>query len=134
VCALADLKLGRLLDAIDEFAGGDGERFSPTRVPNLRLGMDLRRGEIRSIVWATGIKPDFSWLSVPVFDQRGRLRHDGGVTPWPGLYVVGLPLLRRRRSTFIDGAAADAAVVVAHLAAHLATAPGRRDLSTTLTG
>jgi putative flavoprotein involved in K+ transport len=54
-----------------------------------------------------------------VFDARGRLKHDGGVTPWPGLYVIGLPLLRRRRSTFIDGAAADAADLTAHLAAHL---------------
>ncbi|HYJ68346.1 MAG TPA: NAD(P)-binding domain-containing protein [Nocardioidaceae bacterium] len=119
VCALADLKLARLLDTIDAYAGGVGERPAPTEVADVPLGIDLRRGEIRSVVWATGIKADFSWVDVPVFDARGRLKHDGGVTPWPGLYVIGLPLLRRRRSTFIDGAAADAADLAAHLAAHL---------------
>jgi putative flavoprotein involved in K+ transport len=52
---------------------------------------------------------------VPVLDHRGRLRHDGGVTRWPGLYVLGLPLLRRRRSTYIDGARADADELATHL-------------------
>ena len=54
-----------------------------------------------------------------LLDQNGRLGHDGGVTPWPGLYVTGLPVLRRRRSTFIDGAAADAADITGHLVAYL---------------
>jgi putative flavoprotein involved in K+ transport len=119
VCALADLKLGRLLDRIDDYAGGHGERFEPTAVPAPPLTIELRDGGIRSVVWASGIRPDFSWLDVPVFDPRGRLDHDGGVTAWPGLYVIGLPLLRRRRSTFIDGAAADAEALAAHLTASL---------------
>ncbi len=84
VCALADLKLGRLLDTIDEHAGGRGERPEPTHVPRAPLGIDLRSGEIRSVVWATGVRPDFSWLDVPGLDHRGRLLHDGGVTRWPG--------------------------------------------------
>lgn len=120
VCTLADLKLRRLLNSIDEYAGGQGERFEPTRVPNAPLGLDLRSGEITSVVWATGIKPDHACLQVPVFDPSGRLKHDGGVTGWPGLYVMGLPVLRRRRSTFIGGAALDAVDLAAHLAGHLA--------------
>ena len=57
-----------------------------------------------------------------MFDRKGRVRHDGGVvTASPGLYVIGLPFLRRRKSTLIDGAAPDAAEITAHLAAHLAT-------------
>ncbi len=119
VCALADLKLNRLLDTIDEYAGGEGERPAPTAVAEVPLGTDLWRGEIRSVVWATGIKADYSWVDVPVFDVRGRLKHEGGVADWPGLYVIGMPLLRRRRSTFIDGASADAADLAAHLAGHL---------------
>jgi putative flavoprotein involved in K+ transport len=115
VCALADLKLGRLLNTIDDQAGGRGERPEPTLVPKPPLGLSLRSGELRSIVWATGFRPDFSWLDVPVFDHRGRLLHDGGVTRWPGLYVLGLPMLRRRRSTYIDGARCDAADLAAHL-------------------
>jgi putative flavoprotein involved in K+ transport len=119
ICALADLKLGRLLDAIDDHVGGRGERPEPTAVPRNPLGIDLGSGEIRSIVWATGVRPDFSWLDVPVFDHRGRLRHDGGVTRWPGLYALGLPMLRRRRSSYIDGARADAADLAAHLFDHV---------------
>jgi len=121
VCALADLKLGRLLDAIDTFAGGTGERCVPTRVPAPLLDLDLRSGEITSVVWATGIAPDFSRIDAPTFDRRGRLVHDGGVTRVPGIYVLGLPVLRRRRSSLIDGAAGDSAAVIEHLAHHLDT-------------
>jgi putative flavoprotein involved in K+ transport len=123
VVALADLKLGRLLDTIDEHAGGRGERFEPTPVPRAPLGLDLGSGEIRSVVWATGVRPDFSWLDVPVLDRRGHLVHDRGVTPWPGLYVMGLPLLRRRRSTYIDGARQDADDLATHLLRHLRAEP-----------
>jgi putative flavoprotein involved in K+ transport len=115
VCALADLKLGRLLDLVDDHVGGRGERLEPTLVRKPTLGIGLRSGEIRSVVWATGFRPDFSWLDVPVFDHRGRLLHEGGVTRWPGLYVLGLPMLRRRRSSYLDGARCDAADLSAHL-------------------
>ena len=77
-------------------------------------------GEIRSIVWATGFRPDYSWLDVPVVDRKGHLRHDGGVVEAPGLYAIGLPVLRRRKSTFIHGAEDDARDVVDHLAGYLA--------------
>src|SRR5204863_7618435 len=78
VCALADLKMGRMLDAFDTWAsaqGLDGEvgavqRFQPTAVvASSRLGAELGR-DVRTIVWATGYRPDFSWLDVPVFDRR----------------------------------------------------------------
>jgi len=119
VCAPADLKLGRLLDTIDAVAGSRGERFEPTRLPAPTLTLDLAAEGIGTVLWATGVRPDFSWLHVPVFDRRGRLAHSGGVTAHPGLYVGGLPVLRRRRSSYIDGAAADATELTAHLAAHL---------------
>ncbi|MEU6718463.1 NAD(P)-binding domain-containing protein [Nonomuraea sp. NPDC046802] len=127
VFSLADLKMERLLDTFDAWARtrdlelGPPERFAPTRVPeSARLQLDLRSGEIRSIVWATGFRPDYRWLHVPVVDEKGRLRHDGGVVDSPGLYVLGLPLLRRRRSTFIHGIEADAHEVIDHLAGYLA--------------
>ena len=127
--ALADLKMDRLLDTFDDWArtgprdldAGPPERFEPTRVPPApRLGLDLRSGEIRSIVWATGFHPDYSWLDVPVVDRKGHLRHDGGVVDAPGLYAIGLPVLRRRKSTFIHGAEDDARDLVDHLARYLA--------------
>jgi putative flavoprotein involved in K+ transport len=129
VCALADLKLGRLLNTIDAWAGAAGERFAPTAVRSAPLGLDLRSGEISTIVWATGYRPDLSWLDVPVLDRKGRIVHDGGVTASPGLYLVGLPFLRRRKSSLIDGAADDAAELTAHLASYLDAMASRRERS-----
>lgn len=127
MCSLADLKLGRLLESFDTWADemgftdcGPTERFDPTEVPAAPLTLDLRSGEIRSVVWATGYRPDLSWLDVPVLDRKGRINHDGGATPWPGLYVMGMPFLRRRKSTLIDGADADARDLSEHLVGHLA--------------
>jgi putative flavoprotein involved in K+ transport len=132
--ALADLKMDRLLDTFDEWARAgarDGEfdspeRFEPTRVPERSpLELDLRSGEIRSIVWATGFRPEYGWLHVPVVDHKGHLRHDGGVVDdAPGMYAIGLPVLRRRKSTFIVGAEDDARDVVAHLARYLDATTG----------
>ncbi|WP_433064258.1 NAD(P)-binding domain-containing protein [Dactylosporangium sp. CS-033363] len=116
--ALADLKLVRLLETFDAWAGDvSDERPEPTRVPaKSRLQLDLTSGEIRTVVWATGFRPDYSWLDVPVLDAKGRLRHDGGVVEGvSGLYALGLPVLRRRKSTFIHGIEDDAREVVEDL-------------------
>lgn len=127
VCTLADLKLNRLLDTFDAWATAQGlddevgaaQRFAPTAVPTVpRLHADLGR-ELRSIVWATGYRPHFGWLDVPVFDRKGELRHAAGVVDAPGLYVLGLPFLRRRKSSFIHGAEDDVREIVALLVGHL---------------
>ncbi len=127
--ALADLKMERLLDTFDDWARtrghdsevGPPERLEPTRLPpSSRLELDFRSGEIQSIIWATGFRPDYSWLDVPVIDRKGHLRHNGGVVDAPGLYAIGLPILRRRKSTFIHGAEDDARDLIDHLAGHLA--------------
>jgi putative flavoprotein involved in K+ transport len=129
--ALADLKLGRLLDTFDGWAIEAGletgieridppQRYAPTEVPvPARLTLDLGSGEIRTILWATGFRPDLSWLDAPIYERKGRARHDGGVTASSGLYLIGMPFLRRRKSTLIDGAAADAADLSDHLARYL---------------
>ena len=128
-CALADQKLDRLLDDVDAWITAhdlDGEvepveRCEPTRVASdLPLNLDFARGEVRSVVWATGFRPDFSWLDLDVFDRSGRLRHDGGVVDSPGVYFLGGTFLRRRKSSFIHGAEDDTADLGAHLAAYLA--------------
>lgn len=135
MCTLADLKLGRLLDTIDAWAaanGLDGEvpppyRFDPTVVPESPpLELDLARGEVRTIIWATGFRPDYSWLDVPVLDRKGHVRHDGGVVESPGMYVIGTPFLRRRKSSFMDGAGDDAQELTVELASHLDREAGPR--------
>jgi putative flavoprotein involved in K+ transport len=133
-CTLADLKLGRLLDTIDEWQREHGigeadppQRFAPTRVvdsPPLTLDLGA---DIHTIIWATGYVPDYSWLDVDVLDRKGRLRHDGGVViDSPGMYRIGLNFLRRRKSSFIHGAEDDARELVDHLTGYLAGAPPRR--------
>jgi putative flavoprotein involved in K+ transport len=130
--ALSDLKMNRLLNTFDEWAdraGLDGavdppHRFEPTMIdPSPRLSLDLASGAIRTIIWATGFRPDYAWLEVPVLDRKGRVRHDGGVVDSPGMYLMGMQFMRRRKSALIDGAGDDARDLSAHLAAYL---DGRR--------
>ena len=72
------------------------------------------------MLWATGFRPDRSWLAIPVLDRNGHIRHHGGVvTEAPGLYVLGLPVLRTRASTYIHGAAADSEDLANHLRSFL---------------
>ena len=128
-CELADLKMDRLLDSIDEYdvehalddAVAPPHRFHPTKVEaSPPLSLSLMSGEVESIIWATGYTADYSWLDVPVLDRKGRLRHEGGVvTDSPGLYRIGLNFLLRRKSSFIHGADDDARDLTAHLATHL---------------
>jgi putative flavoprotein involved in K+ transport len=126
-CTLADLKLGRLLDQFDALAasgdGGEGlpHRDGPTIVADRpRLSLDLSSGEVATVVWAVGYRPDYGWLDVPVLDRKGQLVHDGGVVASPGLYAMGLPFMRRRKSTLIDGAGDDAHDLATHLVDYLA--------------
>ena len=127
-CAMSDLKMNRLLDRIDEWATESGlddqldppHRFEATRVEaSPPLGLDLASGEFRTVLWATGFRPDYSWLDVPVLDRKGHILHDGGVVEAPGMYLIGIPFLRRRKSSLIDGAGDDARDLSAHLAAYL---------------
>jgi len=128
MCALSDLKMNRLLDTIDEWATDNGlddevdppHRFAPTEVDaSPPLGMDLTSGEIKTIIWATGFRPDYSYLDVPVLDRKGRVRHDGGVVEAPGMYLMGIQFLRRRKSALIDGAGDDARDLSGYLASYL---------------
>ena len=123
----ADWKLAEIRTRIDRFidwggvAAPDAEPFVPTwplakNVPRLA---DLHAERIRTIIWATGYRRRYPWLHVPVLDRRGEIRHQAGITPQPGLYVLGLNFQRRRNSSFIDGVGADAEFIAEHLAASL---------------
>ncbi|MGF1599207.1 MAG: NAD(P)-binding domain-containing protein [Acidimicrobiales bacterium] len=129
-CTLADLKADRLLGALDHWAAtagiadelGPPERLEPTAAGAgpPRLELDLRRADVGSVLFATGYRPDHSWLDVAVFDRRGRIDHDGGVVRnAPGMYVIGHNVLRRRRSSFIAGAEHDSADLARLVHLHL---------------
>jgi putative flavoprotein involved in K+ transport len=126
--AAADARLARLVQRIDGFAARSGldgevgprEPFTPFLWPApAPTALDLRQAGIRTVVWATGYARAYPWLRVPVLDERGEIRHAGGVTAAAGLYVLGLYFLRRRKSSFIDGVGLDAMELAAHLAGYL---------------
>src|SRR5262249_8756556 len=136
-CAMADLKLTRLLDRIDAWAEQNGspiaagnrapsiplgecERFDATCVEDSpRLTLDLARSKVGTIIWASGFRPDYGWLHVPAIDRKGLLDHDGGIVAVPGLYVLGLNFMRRRKSSFMHGTEDDVRDLGEHLVAHL---------------
>jgi putative flavoprotein involved in K+ transport len=127
-CRLADLKMNRLLDRFDHWAKmtetevvDPPHRFDATIVPGAPvLEVDLRRHNIGTILWATGYRPDYSWLDVPILDRKGQVRHVGGIAPEaPGLYLLGGSLLRTRRSSYIAGAEHDTQDIANHLQSHL---------------
>jgi putative flavoprotein involved in K+ transport len=120
--------MNRLLNTIDEWASENGlddeveppHRLPPTEVEESPpLVLDLMAAGVRTIIWATGYRPDLSWLHVPVLDRKGRIRHDGGVVEAPGLYLMGIQFLRRRKSALIDGAGDDARDLSDHLVSYL---------------
>lgn len=128
VCSLSDLKMNRLLKQIDEWIETQAPegitepayRLRETLVPrDPILRLNLEQAGIETVIWATGFKPDYSWLNVPVITPRGELRHKGGVVDAPGMYVLGLPFLRRRKSSLIDGVGDDARDLANHLSNYL---------------
>ena len=126
-CHLADLKMHRLLDTIDEWAHEHGhgppparDDHAPTAVHDSPLTLDLTDGSVATVLWATGYRPDYSWIDVDVFDHKGRLRHDGGVVDAPGMYLLGATFMRRRKSSFIHGAEDDCNDLADHLVGVLA--------------
>lgn len=120
----SDAKLQSLLSRIDRLTGNT--RKDPAASGPLTLEhrehpgeLDLLAEGFSSVVWATGYRRNYGWLKCPVLDARGELIHDGGITPSPGLYALGLNFMRRRKSTFIGGVGADAEELSAHIASHL---------------
>ncbi|HSK09438.1 MAG TPA: NAD(P)/FAD-dependent oxidoreductase [Vicinamibacterales bacterium] len=134
--AAADVKLAGLLGRIDAFIdrtqpgevreAGPFVPCWPMVIQNETRTLDLKAERIRTVVWATGFKRRYPWLKVPVLDARGEIRHSGGVTPAPGLFVVGLQFQRTRKSAFIDGVGEDAAFIARRIARGLPREPSRK--------
>jgi putative flavoprotein involved in K+ transport len=73
------------------------------------------------VIWATGYRPDYSWIELPVFDEDGRLRHRRGVTDLPGLYFLGLTWQHTRGSALLGWVKDDAEFIAEQIAAYQAT-------------
>jgi putative flavoprotein involved in K+ transport len=116
-------RMERVLRRIDIFADAVGAHTEawPARLAfdASPTALDLAANDIRTVVWATGFSRNYRWLHVPVLDASGEIIHTGGVTPSPGLYVVGLRFLRRRDPSFIAAVSDDATEVAAEVERHL---------------
>jgi len=125
--ANADLKEARLLRRIDEWVDehdmadlvGPAVKPSPTVLTQVPTELDLAR--FGTVIWATGFRPSYCWLDSRALDRRGRVDHDGGVASMQGLYLLGLPFLRRRRSNLVAGLGLDASELGQHLVDYLGT-------------
>jgi putative flavoprotein involved in K+ transport len=122
--AAAQTRLTRLLGRVDRYAAGvPGAAVGPPdpppviEAPCTPSTVDLWREGISAVVWASGFRPCYPWLAVPVLDTDGRIRHRRGVTEVAGLYAIGLRFQSRRNSTFIDGARHDAECLAHRIAA-----------------
>jgi putative flavoprotein involved in K+ transport len=127
----AQLRLHRVLRQVDAYADTLAEPAAAPDpppaipVPATRSTMDLHRAGVTGVVWATGYRPWYPWLAVPVLDPAGRIVHRRGITGVPGLYAIGLRFQYRRSSTFIDGARHDAEHLADHIAANRAACAAR---------
>ncbi|NUS22277.1 MAG: NAD(P)-binding domain-containing protein, partial [Mesorhizobium sp.] len=117
--ARGDANLMSLLDEADAYVARNGLDLpeepalrkigpNPDCVTNPILELDLAEAGIATILWATGFAVDYSWLKVDAFDEKGRPRHQRGVSVEPGIYFLGLPWQSRRGSSFIWGVWHDA--------------------------
>lgn len=116
--------LERLLKLIDAHPTATGlppeqEPLRAIQLPPSPASLDLKAENIRTVLWATGFRRNYSWLTVPVLDAAGEIIHRGGITPAPGLYVLGLRFMRRRKSSFIDGVGGDAEALAERIADQL---------------
>ncbi|MDH6231683.1 putative flavoprotein involved in K+ transport [Mesorhizobium soli] len=126
--ARGDANLMSLLDEADAYVARNGLDLpeepdarkldpDPECVSNPVLELNLAEAGITSIIWATGYTVDYSWLKVDAFDDKGRPKHQRGVSVEPGIYFLGLPWQSRRGSSFIWGVWHDAK----HLADRIST-------------
>src|SRR3954454_24762040 len=122
-------RLGRRLQARETLIGTRrrglqraGVRFRPRLVDaagrTVRFA-DATSREVGVVVWATGYRPDHSWIDVPGVLRDGGVVHTRGVTDVPGLYFLGLPWQHTRGSALLGFVADDAAHIAAHIAAHV---------------
>jgi putative flavoprotein involved in K+ transport len=103
-----------LITGFDEHAGVAPERRS-TEAPDLPDVRELDLADVGAIVWATGFRPDYSWIELPVLGDSGRPVHRRGLTELPGLAFVGMHWLHKRKSSLFLGVGEDAEHVVSQL-------------------
>jgi putative flavoprotein involved in K+ transport len=114
-----DTRLGRRLRTRDTLIGSSPRRLRKRYGVELKPRMvgaegrtarfeDGSKLEVDAVIWATGYRPDYGWIELPVFDEAGRPRHRRGITEVPGLMFLGLTWQHTRGSALIGWVRHDA--------------------------
>ena len=114
--AVAEARMRRILGTIDDLVqrsgiGAPAEEIEQLELPSSVPSFDLRGAGVTTVIWATGYRRSYPWLTIPVLDESGEIVHREGVTAAPGLYTLGLKLQRTRTSHTISGVGADAKII-----------------------
>lgn len=129
----ADSRSAEVRKGIDEFLKATGREIPPQEddprddpdpdaaCASSLTALNANTAGITSIVWCTGFRGSFDWIEAPVLAEDGRPANLDGVSPIPGLYYLGFPWLRNRKSGIITGVGEDAAHIVSTIA--LASSP-----------
>ena len=124
----ADSRLGKRLAGRDQVIGAGprqlarrhGIRIRPRAAGAAGRTVTFADGsaaDFDAVVWATGFRADHTWINIPdVTDKRGRIRHQRGVTPSPGLYMLGLTWQHTRGSALLGWVGRDAAFLAGQIA------------------
>lgn len=125
----ADEFSGKMKGMIDEYIQRSGLQAPPVEkdiddqpdetaaCASAVASLRLKENNITSIIWTTGFTGDFSYLKLPAFNENGMLRHSDGISDIDGLYFLGLPWLRKRKSGIILGIMEDARFIAEKLMA-----------------
>ena len=135
-CELADLKLDRLLDTIDEWATANGMDDDDAAAAPVRADRRARAADARPRSHQRRDPDRSSGRPASAPTTPGSTCRCSTPRAWsattavsstsPGMYLIGMPFLRRRKSSFIDGARLDAEDLVDHLARYLDRQAGTR--------
>jgi putative flavoprotein involved in K+ transport len=118
--------LANFKKSVDDYIAENKLAFPTDSSPGLEasasapiLELDLKSAGITSIVWATGFGNEYGWLKLPLLDERREPVHERGVTPFPGIYFLGLRWLHKQKSGFLSfgGPGEDAAYLAEQIAA-----------------
>jgi putative flavoprotein involved in K+ transport len=83
--------------------------------------LNLEKENINSVIWATGFDHDLNYIRFPVVDEKGRLMHTEGISDCPGLYFLGFPWMRSRKSPILFGIIEDAEYIVDKILEYIKT-------------
>jgi putative flavoprotein involved in K+ transport len=145
----SESRLGRRLSTRDTLIGSSPRELKREYGVDLRpraVGAEERTihfdggssSDTAAVIWATGYRPDYSWIGVPITDERGRARHRRGVTDAPGVYFLGLTWQYTRGSALIGWVKDDAEFIAGRIAEHqqpkVSSAAAREQLANAAAG